>query len=104
MELTVKQQDALYDVLRSVLHHSVVDVVFEKKDGTIRVMKSTLIKPMLFEHFGEEKSDDFIRGTSKTNDAIRVLETTINQFRSFRLDSVISVNGVKVQEILKLVS
>lgn len=59
-------------------------VEFKKKDGTIREMICTLDESFIPEvHL--PKSED----TKYSEDAIRVFETTIQEWRAFRFESVI---------------
>ena len=69
--------------LVNLLKESIVTITFLKKDGTKRAMKATL-------------QDSFIptlKGSNhkRNNDVIPVIDTEINQWRSFRLDSILKV-------------
>ena len=62
-------------------------VSFKKADGTLRVMKCTL-KPDLLPVF-EEKTEKKARKVNE--DVIAVFDVENNGWRSFRVDSVVSI-------------
>lgn len=85
--------DELRDHLNGLLQAGIVEVVFTKKDGTIREMLCTLQAdhlPPLVE--GKEKKE------RKVNpDIMSVYDIDAKGWRSFRLDSILEVNeNVKI--------
>ena len=81
------------------LKTSIVDVEFVKKDGTVRLMTCTLQEASLPKQ--EPKSiDESLREMTdknekpKNEESIAVFDTINQGWRSFRWDSLISVNGV----------
>lgn len=81
------------------LKTSIVDVEFVKKDGTVRLMTCTLREESLPKQ--EPKSiDETLREMTNKNEkpkqeeSIAVFDTINQGWRSFRWDSLISVNGV----------
>lgn len=72
----------------ATLKENVVDVTFTKADGTVRNMTCTLLEEKIPPVFlnGTEQME---QKTRKTNsDVIAVVDIDINQWRSFRVDSV----------------
>jgi hypothetical protein len=70
------------------LHRGVCNVVFEKKDGTMRTMNCTL-------HPDRLPSRQVLTEVSPTpynSDTIRVFDVDVQEWRSFRVDSVRSFN------------
>jgi hypothetical protein len=82
------------------LKTSIVDVEFIKKDGTVRLMTCTLREDSLPKQ--EPKNIDEIlsdlafplKEKPKNEESIAVFDTINQGWRSFRWDSLISVNGV----------
>jgi hypothetical protein len=72
-----------YDEIYNVLKNGVASVTFTKVDGTSRTMRCTLRDQYLPEQFRG-------KGTILTEAAnvIRVFDLDLNEWRSFRVDSV----------------
>ena len=85
---TPKEQKAFRNWLTSHLKYGPVTVDFLKKDGTMRTMKCTLEESAIPTY---EKKTERVRTTS-TDEAISVVDLDINEWRSFRYDSVKSVS------------
>ena len=83
-----KEQKVFRDWLVSHLKYGPVTVDFLKKDGTMRTMKCTLLESAFPTY---EKKTERVR-TTLTEDAISVVDLEINEWRSFRYDSVKSVS------------
>ena len=66
--------------LTKLLAEYVVEVTFTKKDGTERVMNCTLIEDYLPETTGS--------GRAANSDALAVFDTDVEDWRSFRWDSI----------------
>ena len=75
--------------LKDLLHERVVGVTFTKKDGTERVMQATLSEKFIPQ---AEKGEDSSPTRKKSEDALAVWDTEVQGWRSFRWDSVKSVN------------
>lgn len=73
--------------LTNLLQNGVVEVNFTKADGTERKMTCTLQESVL--PVAETKENDKPR--TESQEALRVWDISINEWRSFRLDSIISV-------------
>jgi hypothetical protein len=73
--------------IKTELHKREVEVVFTKKDGTERAMKCTLNESTI-------PSDKLPKNkeTKFSDDALRVFDTQIAEWRSFRWDSIKTVN------------
>ena len=69
--------------LTNLLNEYVVEVTFTKKDGTERVMNCTLHEDYLPETTGA--------GRAVNSDALAVFDTEVEDWRSFRWDSVKAV-------------
>lgn len=72
------------------LKNGIVELVFEKVDGTLRHMQATLSEeklPAMTVTEGAKKK-------AKPTDSIAVFDTNISEWRSFRWDKLKSVNGV----------
>jgi hypothetical protein len=70
--------------LVGLLEKSIVEVTFTKKDGTERIMKCTLQEDYLPEIVGSERK--------KNEDALAVFDLDMEDWRSFRWDSIKQVN------------
>jgi hypothetical protein len=76
--------------LRELLHNNVVNILFEKVDGTVREMRCTLMPNyILTEH------KETLVPRKQNDDVLSVWDLENNGWRSFRIDSV---KSVKVQE------
>lgn len=70
------------------------DIVFEKKDGTLRTLKGTReVGSIPEEH--RPKTDKVNKGNS-----IPVFDTEINEWRAFSLPNLISIDGNEYRQIL----
>jgi hypothetical protein len=74
------------DYLRVLLTERPVELSFLKKDGTVREMKCTLKEDLI----PSEKQPKGTSGTPRkqSQDSIAVFDLVINEWRSFRFDSV----------------
>ncbi len=76
--------------LKGLLEENTVEVVFTKKDGTERVMNCTLkedVLPIVQKEMEEESLTK-----TKAKDALAVWDVDASGWRSFRWDSIKSVN------------
>jgi hypothetical protein len=72
--------------LTNLLNEYVIEVTFTKKDGTERVMNCTLLEDYLPETTGT--------GRAGNSDALAVFDTDVEDWRSFRWDSIKAVKVV----------
>lgn len=78
------------DMLRSMLRESVCEVTFTKVNGDLRTMPCTLNPEMLPPIV---ESEDMEMPKRKVSDkSLAVFVTDINEWRSFRLDSIHSIS------------
>ncbi|QOI66423.1 tail fiber protein [Erwinia phage FBB1] len=96
IKLNETQKVSIRELLKTKLSTGVTDIVFEKADGTVRVIKGTRDKDLLPARVGSE----VVRKESV--DMVPLFDTEINDWRAFSIDKLISVNGVKVEHIVKL--
>lgn len=81
------------------------EIVFEKKDGAIRVLRGTrdsaLISEELFEQFMNPppRKDGHPRSESTTS--LPVFDLEASSWRSFNFDKLISVDGINIDTVLK---
>lgn len=85
-EMDEKNKKAFRDWIKGVLRNETATLTFQKKDGTMRVMKASLRE----EHIPTfEKKTDAVR---KANDEVlSVVDLEKNEWRSFRYDSVVGI-------------
>lgn len=76
------------EVMIENLHRGVCQVLFEKKDGSMRTMNCTLNPDRL----PSRQVLTEVSPTPPNPDTIRVFDTDLNEWRSFRVDSVRSFN------------
>jgi hypothetical protein len=81
--MNAKDQKMFREWLKGILQRETATLTFQKKDGTMRVMKASLRE----EHMPVfEKKTDTVR---KTNDEVlSVVDLEKNEWRSFRFDSI----------------
>ena len=75
--------------MKDLLHERVVGVTFTKKDGTERVMQATLSENFIPEATNTENS---ATTRKKSDEALAVWDIEAEGWRSFRWDSIKSVN------------
>jgi len=77
--------------IEKVLNTNKAEVVFYKKDGSVRVMKCTRNFDIMKETTGADQYS-LIKGASVDNEeVIKVFDLDLNAWRSFRVDSVQSI-------------
>jgi hypothetical protein len=85
------------ETLKEQLFNGVVEVEFEKSDGTLRKMKATLDPAVLPTPVA---SDDEINRNRAPNEEVQVVwDIEANGWRSFRYDRLKSVNGQYVMPV-----
>ena len=83
-----------YDNMRKALQADVCEVIFEKKDGSERVMNCTLnFDKIPMEHQPKKLDLPYEEGVLSTIKAFRVFDVDNNGWRSFILDNVRFFNG-----------
>jgi hypothetical protein len=87
--LTKLNEDEVLNSLRTNLEG--VRVLFTKKDGTEREMLCTLVSANIPT---ESQPKESTQSSSVVGSAVRVFDLDKKEWRSFRWDSVKSVNGV----------
>ena len=82
-QMSEKDQKIFREWIKGILQRETATLTFQKKDGTIRVMKATLRE----EHMPVfEKKTDTVR---KVNDEVlSVVDIEKSEWRSFRFDSI----------------
>lgn len=78
------EQKKFREWLVSHLKHGPVNLTFQKKDGTLRVMNCTLNEANLPVY---EKKTERVR-TTHTDESLSVVDLDKNEWRSFRFDSI----------------
>ena len=73
--------------LRKLLHNDIINIIFYKKDGSERKMQCTLLSE-------EIPTDMAPKGSNKTQstETIAVFDVEIQEWRSFRWDSIKQIN------------
>jgi len=90
MNLTVTQTDEFKDQVRKALHDSKdLRIVFTKKDGTDREMFCTLNESKIpTDKLPKSEASNSTTAGQGNDSAIRVFDTSKQEWRSFRWDSV----------------
>lgn len=82
-----------YDEIVNTLRESVVDLSFTKvKDGEVRQMKATLVSDKI--PTDKMPKTDANENLKKNQTAVRVFDLDLNDWRSFRVDSLLTFNAV----------
>lgn len=82
-----------YDEIVNTLRESVVDLSFTKvKDGEVRQMKATLVSDKI--PADKMPKTDANENLKKNQTAVRVFDLDLNDWRSFRVDSLLTFNTV----------
>jgi hypothetical protein len=80
------------DEIVNELTSGITSIMFRKKDGTIRKMNATRNEAFIPEDM-QPKSDKPIK---ENDEVVKAFDTEINQWRSFRIDSLLLVKGISV--------
>jgi hypothetical protein len=78
--------------LKKLLHENTLSVLFTKKDGTQRAMLCTL-KADLLPVVDRQEGDEVKKERKESEESIRVWDLEKQDWRSFRIDSIISYKG-----------
>lgn len=98
MILTEQETIRLCEKVKTILSVGTHEVVFEKINGTIRSLKCTRDLDLL------PKKENFKSETGKPGprNSLYVFDVDLQQWRSFRFDKLISVNGLPAETLLVL--
>lgn len=102
MKLTKDQKIQVRETLKAILSDGESQIVFEKADGTIRTMRCTRDKDILpsdFEVLSETQTK-----RKESVDMLPVYDTEKESWRAFSFDKLISINGVKAEHLIKMVT
>ena len=96
MILTEQETMVLRERIKTILSVGVHCVVFEKANGDVRTMFASRDELEVNISFGTV----FAAFRSGHRESVRAFDTKLGQWRSFRLDKVISVDGTPVERLL----
>lgn len=83
-----------YDVIVNTLRENVVNLSFTKvKDGEVRNMKATLVSKLI--PADKMPKTDANANLEKNQTAVRVFDLDLNDWRSFRVDSLLTFSAVE---------
>jgi hypothetical protein len=82
-EMDEKNKKAFRDWIKGVLRNETATLTFQKKDGTMRVMKASLRESDLPAY---EKKTESVR--KQNDEVLSVVDLELNEWRSFRFDSI----------------
>ena len=105
MKLTEERKTKLNALIRTLLHNGKNEIVFKKKDNSVRVIRCTLDYDIIPTEYHPKQDDSKLltEKETKTPSYIRVFDTEINAWRSIITENIISVNSMLYKEILRLV-
>lgn len=106
IKLNEDQKVALREVLKTKLAMGTSEIVFEKADGTMRVMKASrdkdvisgLVDPAIYESYVNPS-----KPRKEAVDMVPAFDTELKQWRGFSIDKLISFNGMKMEHLVKFV-
>lgn len=104
-ELTDQEKVTVKRSIEAILRFGVHQVVFKKVDGTIRVAEATLRPVVITEELGQsgyDKEMNPAKPRSESFESCRFFEVGTGQWRSFKLDSLISIGGIQIHELITL--
>ena len=106
-DLTVNEKTLVKRAVEAMLRMGETQVIFEKKDGTMRVAQSTLQGRVISEKIGDEGLQKEINPAKPRRESIescRFFELTDgkNQWRSFSMDKLISIGGNKIADLIRI--
>jgi hypothetical protein len=87
------ENEMTYEEIVNTLRLGVVNLSFTKvKDGAVREMRATLVSDKIPED--KMPKTDVNSNTEKNQIAVRVFDLDVNDWRSFRVDSLLTFNAV----------
>lgn len=92
--LTERSDEFRNDLLQK-LRTDIVNVEFTKADGSARKMRCTLLESSIPPE-KRPKQTEIKEASSTIGSAVRVFDTEKGEWRSFRWESVVSINNVGV--------
>ncbi|HHB0793421.1 TPA: SH3 beta-barrel fold-containing protein [Vibrio cholerae] len=101
MELTDTQYIHIRELIRATLKSDTCKVVFIKADGTERIIRCTLDFDIIpEEHHPQTNQEQIIESNDKLKrTAIRVFDVDSLGWRSFKPETVVSINGIKTKDL-----
>lgn len=105
MSLSIDQKIAIRELSKTILADGVSEVVFEKKDGSIRVMKSTRDKAVISDLVGEAVYESYInpeKPRTESVDMVPVFDIDAKSWRGFSIEKLISINSTKIETLREL--
>lgn len=106
MKLTIEQKIALREILKTKLAMGISEIVFEKQDGTMRVMKATRDKDVVVDLVGVEIFENYTnpaKPRAESTDMVPCLDTELKAWRGFSIDKLVSFNGMKMEHLVKFI-
>lgn len=107
MTLNEDQKIRLHAILSTILKNEQTEVVFTKLNGDVRVLRCTQSMGIIPEehHPAKKPIDESTEGKPKkvNYNNIKVFDLEANSWRSFNVDKLISVNGLKIEQLIKVV-
>lgn len=98
--MTDTQYIHLRELIRATLKADTVKIIFTKADGTERAIKCTLDFDIIPEEKHPVKSDALVvESTEFKRTALRVFDVEAQDWRSFKPETVLSINGLKVENL-----
>lgn len=89
----MEKVEMTYEEIVNTLREGVVNLSFTKvKDGGVREMKATLVSDMI--PADKMPKTDANANTEKNQIAVRVFDLDLNDWRSFRVDSLLTFAAV----------
>ncbi|QLF81457.1 tail fibers protein [Escherichia phage vB_EcoM_FB] len=97
MILTEQETICLREKVKTILSVGFHEVLFEKADGSVRRMTCTRDLDLLpYKEIQAPKPE----ASKEPVSYIRVFDTKLNEWRSFRFDKLVSVNGLQTETLL----
>lgn len=106
-DLTVTEKTLVKRAVEAMLRMGETQIIFEKKDNTMRVAQATLQARIITDKIGADGYDKEVNPKTPRRESIescRFFETTEdkNQWRSFSMDKLISIGGNKISDLIKI--
>lgn len=99
-----KNELTLYKrALQAILRTGEVQIVFEKVDGSVTVRQGTL-QNRLIETLAKDTLKTETKGQEKRAEnmqSVRYFDLSVNEFRTFRMDNLVSLGGNKPEDLIK---
>lgn len=102
-QLTKNELTLYKRALQAILRTGEIQIIFEKVNGEVTVRRGTLMNRIIETHAKDVLTTE-TKGQEKrveSMESLRFFDLDKNEFRTFRLDNLVSLGGNKPEDLIK---